>query len=271
MSLKNLKQNITDVNPFPNDKNVRIKIEGLAVCKFDRDEMKPSFAYFLQFVDYHELNFSVVKVAPDGTKTIVKEETLIPRDISSINIMGSDAETPCSYQHPPNSANGEYELDKLLHLSNLHGVRFSLKSDLPMITTLKMEKTSFYTHETTSRKFKVKLNNTQLKLDKLCKVLGGYIKCNTGTINISIGNLYNEELPIVVDDIPYKYEITFTNHCEGTLPQCRRAIGEGGSDVKFLYRILQPDARSVDLEETGLAIETPNVAACLPAEIEPFN
>lgn len=263
MSIREVESDITDVNKtFPTGKNVRIKIEGLAVCRFDRNELNPSFADFLQFVDMHELKFSVVKIDSNDNVSIIKNVSFIPRSVAAMSVKGSNAKTPDSYQHIPIS--GEYSLDKLLHLSRIHSVRFTPTSFLP-ITTLTMENTSFYSSEITPRKFKVKLGGVQHKSDNLCKVIGGYIECDGGTLDIDIPTVYTDKLDIADN----RYEIAFTNHCEGTKPQCQRVIGSGGSDVRFLYHILQPEATPISLEPT-ISPKTSEVAACLPGQIEPF-
>ena len=106
----------------------------------------------------------------------------------------------------------------------------------------------------------------------MCKIIGGYIQCNGGTINIDIPGIYTKNLNIVENGIHYKYEISFSNHCIEDAELCEDVIGSAGADVNFSYFMLQPDATPIVLEKIDEhGTRTSDVAACLPIQVEPFN
>jgi hypothetical protein len=272
MSILKEVRSITAVRPFAPGKNVRINIEGLAVCEFETDTNRPALIRFLQHINLHQLRFSIVRMAPDNTVSIVKDITLIETNKRTITINGSNPVKPTSHVHPP--YNEECELEKLLNLSELHRTQFNPKTKgLPDITTMTLRNCAFYASKVTERIHRVKLNGVTLKTDNLCEVLSGYMVCNGGTINVDIPGVYSANLPIVENEVAYKYEIAFTNHCEAPTSECRRALGSG-SDVRFLYNILDPQAPPIVLEglkrdSKGKLRATPNVAACLPGGTKP--
>lgn len=274
MRAETLAEDIATVTNFPKGKNVRIKIEGLAVCRFDDNTSLPetqSKCNFLQHIDYHILKFSIVRIDPSGTVTIIKPVTDIGADTKTVTITGKDLDRPASYIHQPQA--GEFDLDKLLNLSELHKEQFK-PVNLHPTTEISIKNCSFYTYKTTGKNYIVKLNNAEIKpAGNLCEIIGGYLNCSSGTVDIDIPEAYSAKLPVEENGISYKYEIAFSNHCHGTTQQCLQALGShGGSDVKFLYDILEPskkDNEKIELVEDGIQTETINVAACLPVETEP--
>lgn len=276
MRVQNLTEDITTVTDFPNGKNVRVKIEGLGVCQFDDNTLLPetlSKCHFLQHVNLHKLKFSIVRIDQSGATTIIKPVTDIDGSKKTITITGNDIEKPPSYIHQPQA--GEFALDKLLNLSELHKEQFK-PVNLHPTTEMTIKNCSFYTYKTTSKKYAVKLKGKVIKpKDDLCEILGGYLNCISGNIDIDIPGVYTDSLPIKKDGDSYKYEIAFSNHCQGSDQQCLQALsGGGGADVKFLYDIIKPpkkDDEKMELEEEITDAETINVAACLPASIEPCN
>ncbi|HEY0462542.1 MAG TPA: hypothetical protein VGC97_25640 [Pyrinomonadaceae bacterium] len=279
MLLENLNQNIKKVKKFPTGKNIRVKIEGLAVCQFDDsdDTTSPtqSICHFLQGITEHKLKFSIVRVNPDGTKTIIQDVTDITEDIGSITIGGNHLKRPANYIYEP-QLSGEHELERLLNLSKIHKEQFIVANSAET-TKMTLKNCSFYTFQKTSKSFKVTLKGIGKKFANLCEVIGGYIECQSRTIDIDIPGIYTDRLAISENGNSYKYEIAFTNHCHGTTAQCFGTTL--GADVKFLYRILTPpkgDADKIVLEqlrlnEFGKRAFSADVAACLPGSTEPCD
>jgi hypothetical protein len=274
MSLRNSEKFVDSVRPFPPGKNVRIKIEGLAVCYFNSNPANSSEVDFLQFVRHHPLRLTIIKIAPNGTITNIKRNHPIPPATRSVNIVGSNSVQPTSFLHDPTgTGTGEFpllgRLGRVLHLSKLHGVRFSRRINLPEITTLTLRHVSFCTNEVTLCPYIVKLNYSQVFGPiELCRVIGGYMECPTGTVTI---NNVNGVDPIQIEQ-NHTYEITLANHCVGNPSECEDVIGVGGRDVRFLYQILNPDATPIELEmqRCSKPRRSSDVAACLPGVVEPF-
>src|SRR5215204_3969876 len=164
MTLKNSKEIIDTVRAFPQGKNVRIKIEGLAVFDIDPNTDNASTVDFLQFVRHHELRLTIVKVASNGTTSYILRNHPIPPSTRAISVSPSDSVHPNSYLHDTTTtANGELPLlERTLHLSNLHNVRFSRRVSGPETTTLSMHHVSFCTNEVTLCKYRVRLDGAPI-------------------------------------------------------------------------------------------------------------
>lgn len=266
---------------FPAGNNVRITVAGLATCHFNPDTSMPSLIHFLNHVPLHELRVTVRRKAVNSPNfEIVLPETTIPRNSDSISVVGSNMGAQPNYEHPPQA--GEFPLNNLLNLSNLHETRFTRNSENAI--EMRLSHCSFYTKELTDDLYYVLAEGgpTSPFPQKLGKVLGAYMNV-TGTIYIIIDE--DDEEPffegLIVDEgITYEYEIEFTNHCEATRPACVAVSTRIGADVRFLYDILRPPKNILEKilllkvtfnADNNLISMTPDVAACLSGTVEPCD
>lgn len=249
------------VEPFPANKNVRVLISGLALCKFN---VNTSNVRFLRHVAHHDLIMNVLKIRMSDMAQI-PEPPIILRKNQNVRISGSTSTAPGSIQHNTN-------LRFLIGMRTLHnGHQIGDKADPNLPTdrpsSLSLLHCTFYTHQRTSDSFRfTDCGATEIKPpENYCEVLGGYMN-------------YSSELVIDVDHEPnspfrysasgFKYQITFTNHCNGA-PACTHL-----NDFEFNYHILEdkhtPSLKyclegPIRMARRGKRLlPTPDTAACLP-------
>lgn len=277
----NLNSVTDNLEPFPQGKNVRITIAGLAVCEFKEDTSVPSVIHFLRHVPYHKLKVNIRRrrVGSSSVQNFFSDE--IPNSAKGIEIIPSSSTRPATYIHTPE--NGEFHLNETINLSNVHKTRF--RRNPSRAVTMNLSNCAFYTKSRTEDKYiafimdDIQPTYTPAQLGE---VIGAYMNVS-GTIRVNKveanGNVtLLKECPIIDGSNQYEYEIEFTNHCESVdAEDCELAIGGRGSDIRFLYDILSPPKSDVskimllkiELNKEGFILMTPNVAACLPAPIEP--
>lgn len=277
MSLKSEKIN-DSFYLFPANNNVRITITGLAVCEFNSNTSIPSLIHFLSHVKHHELRVTIRRKPANSSnfETVLPMYT-IDKNSSNISVFGSSMEIQPNYQHTPQT--GEFPLNKLLHLSELHNTRFKRNTKKSILMSL--SHCSFYTKDITKELYYViNLLPTTESPQPLGKVLGAYMNAS-GTINIEIDGRSIFQRLIVDQGIKYEYEIEFTNHCEEDKPACEAVVGSIETDLKFLYDIIKPPKNilqriklfkvEIPVGSPDLVTMSPNVAACLPAITEPCD
>ena len=269
--------------PFPQGKNVRITIAGLAVCEFKEDTRIPSVIHFLRHVPHHKLKINVRRrqVGSASTQDFFSDE--IPNSAKGIEIIPSSSTRPATHIHNPQ--NDEFELDETINLSNTHKTRFRRNPNRAI--TMNLSNRAFYTKRKTRDKYiafiidDIQPSYTPTEIGEIIGAymnVSGIIRINKVEANGNVTLL--KECPIIDGGNPYEYEIEFTNHCESIdTEDCELAIGGRGSDVRFLYDIETPPKSDVskvillkvELDEIGNLVITPNVAACLPAPVEPCD
>jgi hypothetical protein len=276
MSLKSEQENDA-LLPFPNGNNVRITIGGLATCQFTPDTSRPSLFHFVPTARLHKLMVVVKRRnTTTGNVETVLQETPINYRANNISVFGDTMTNPGNYQHTPQA--GEFHLNELLHLSNRHNVRFT-RNTRP-VPTLRLDHCSYYVKSLTYDSYFVFVleNPGSLQLPKkIGEVLGAYMTAS-GNIHLEVDGRSLYQGLITDQAINYEYEIAFTNHCNELPEICKNALGGSGSDVKFLYDILnppKPDVTKIMLLKMKIDIGTqhvgmtPNVVACLPGTTEP--
>jgi hypothetical protein len=235
----------TNNQPFPSNKNVRIAIAGLSVNDLDRDI---SIIRFLRHVPYHSLSLKITTRKSDGS--VSNESKFILNDNHNVVIEGSDSVMPQSYIHLPTGID-EYSLNEMVNLWDLHGHELNIKVAMPNPppSLLNLKHGSFYTRKLTEYKFDLEKNGQKMKTDsRFGEVLGAYMQCISGTLNVTIQNHQNSPEPFPIFDEngnPFFYDIEFVNHC--TDPDaCSNLIGDGQTDFAFLYDIVEDNGSPID-------------------------
>lgn len=234
----------TEQESFPKDKNIRVLIEGLALCDFDRIN---TFR-FLRHVLHHQLLMTINQKKRDDVEYI-KTLTIKLEKNQNVEILGAEVNQDTN------------DLSDLLKMQNIHGKEIidrdkdELPEDLP--TTLKVENCNFSSHLLTNNKYSFDdTNRTIRQAKKYCAILkGDMFFANDFTIFIDGSFPYT--FPI---DDNYYYEIVFNNSCDST-PQC----GEE-EDYKYYYDIVReadnPHRRFKMLKHGGRS--PVGTGACLP-------
>jgi hypothetical protein len=244
MSVKELK---TNNQPFPSNKNVRIAVSGLAINELDRDV---SIIRFLRHVPHHKLKLTITVRHSNGN-LIEQTPPIILEPEHNVSISGSDSVMPQSYiyQHREGI---EFPLSEMINLWDLHGHELEFKTNLPdpPPSLLVLKHCSFYTAKLTEYQFDLLKNGQLIKnQSKFGEILGAYMQCNSGTLDIIVEGHsdFPKHLPIFdANGSPFLYDISFDNHCEDE-EACENLLGEGQTDFHFLYDVVGDDNPPEDL------------------------
>lgn len=257
MSLQ-LTELVDTIAPFPADKNVRVLISGLALCRFN---VNVSNIRFLRHVPHHDLIMEIIQIRKsDKAETTLRTITLNKTQNVEISASGST---------PPGNVVYNPDLRYLIGMKSLHGIgsnigdKNTLPNDRPSF--LKLYHCAFYTHKRTDKRFVFTHcdGNRHGDPENFCEYLGGYMNY-TGNLIIAVDQLQGSPLTYPIDG--FWYQIKFTNHCDQT-PACKDK-----EDFRFNYDILEdkndPDRKYCLVEDTSWndkpGILTPDTGACLP-------
>jgi hypothetical protein len=261
---------------FPNDKNVRVSIAGLATCEFSEYETQPSIINFLRHVPHHALKMRIKKRNRQGD-LISDTQFQLVGITENFSIRGTEA-SPTDYIYEA----GQFPISTLINLSEFHKEQFfktPRPSDLPTPepTHLTLHDCAFYVSKLTDYKYEIKLGNiVKSPPIKHGEILSGYINV-TGESLLILGDI-SQKLNMKENGQSFTYEIMFMNLCIDEVA-CRREMGSDGSDVKYLYDILRPQKNAnkklklykVTKDHKGKEIKSGNVAACLPGGTKPCS
>ncbi|MBS1794639.1 MAG: hypothetical protein JSS81_12335 [Acidobacteria bacterium] len=257
---------------FPNGKNVRVSVTGLAYGKLTKER---SEIRFLRHVDKHELSVRIIqRNAGDNSK--IDQAVYTIGKSQNVEIKAAQVNQPASYKYADIGA-GEFQLKEIINMHNLHGRVLSpkLPPKPPAPSALYLHDFTFYTAGMTNEKFDLKEGNTEIFPSKYFgEILAGYLECTGGALDIEVPGHFGFplHLPFQKDRETYVYDIFFNNACVAPENECESMIGAGETDLKFLYEILvdqQSPTRMFKLMRTGHS--TTGVGACLPVIIDPPN
>lgn len=255
MSLQLTEFENLQIDPFPADKNVRVTITGLALCKFSA---APPIFRFLRHVPHHELLMKIIQVRNDMTNP--KTITVKIEPTQNVEVSGTHMTAVNDPVHQPVT-----QAQNLSHLvkmrSDLHGNKPLEDRALPTPppSFLKINNCAFYTHKLTDDSFYFEDESRGRKpSQKYCQVLGGYMSYS-GDLIISPEN----SVPLTFPLNGFFYEIQFCNSCD-TTPECREE-----EDFGYFYDIVQErgnPGRKFKMIKVSkdITITSTGTGACLP-------
>lgn len=243
------------IEPFPADKNVRVKITGLALCTFAAAQ---STVEFLRHVKHHDLLMKITKVRSDMPDPNPKTITVKIEPTQNVEISATGMTPVDSHIHPP--ANANQDLGFLIGMRSLHdNIPLEDKRNMPARrpTLLRLNHCAFYTHKLTDGEYQFEdVDETPhpRPQQRYCQILAGYMSYS-GNLEISIET---DGIPLTFPLTGFLYEIEFSNSCDST-PECRDE-----EDFRFIYDVVKQTenpGRVFKLIEVPRATGT---GACLP-------
>ncbi len=243
MSIQTFDELVTEKKPFPDDKNVRVLIAGLAFCKFTSPI---STIEFLRHVPHHQLLMTISQMKRDGEGY---NETLTVKidEKQNVEILGALENKT------------DNDVGDIVGMKTIHGCRIERKdsSKLPAKrpTFLRLENCNFFTYKPTKDAYIFDDRiATRRNAKKYCEILGGYMFFSDD-LTILIENSF----PLVFSTKDnFLYEIKFTNSCD-TTPMCAEK-----EDFVYMYDIVQESNnphRKFEMIQDNKTIRT---GACLP-------
>lgn len=276
-------EELDDFSPFPQNRNLRITVEGLAICEFEPNTSNLSTISFLDHVRHHNLMLTVRR-RKVGTTAKPEEFDLgaIGKKVKNINIDTTSTSGITNYKRE-NLLSGESKLDNIIHLTNAHkpwiGSHRRFRRNTKKAIKLNLKHCEFYIKTLTPDEYYLfTLDNPfPSGTKRLGAVIGAYMNVSE-SIKILIDGKEIFNKPVIESGHSYHYEMKFTNHCEESTEKCKDVIGNRGSDIWFLYDIIEPRRPPIYKvrlfkitfdKATGETIITPNIAACMPAQVSP--
>lgn len=270
MSIEKQINKIISDTSFPNDRNVRLTITGLALCKLD---FNTSLFRFLRHPKHHKLKLEVTR--REKTGAII--ETLLTYYVDSdenidININSSESGLGIEYLQEPINI---HKLNNMVNVANIHGTNLRDISNMQQTSLVNINKCQFYTALPTLSEYMVTLGKKVIIKDKqLGLILGGYGKFAGAGIEIKSSKL-TENFPAKDDNgNDCYYEISFDNACVKK-DECVTDAGVNETDFRYYYDVIE-DSKNPKMQAklfiSKEAESTAEVGACLPVvEDPPFN
>ena len=257
--------------PFPVGAKIRIGIGGLAYCKL---ASFVSEVNFLSHLHDHNLEIKIVTRNFD-TGTVIGKPVVYPINYGySIFLESSTAVEPDEIE--ADSTEDEDELEEIINISDLHGVRLAEINPFPAArskpTPLYIAKCAYYTLEMSRNKYKINRISRATRRRKqedtrstrfIGYRMGGKIYCSTDDSLTVISSKGFDDIKLVGvsnKGINLAYDIEFTNHCKPG--KCAAK-----SDFPYYYEVLEDPKTSG--KQYDLVAGRSDLAACNPVVTDP--